>query len=319
MSITLRSTLNHWAFASLVPALLGLAIVQLSAEFGGLYGWTLFFGAPLMVGFLSAFFFSFQNPRPYLGAFLISQFSLLLVTVLILVCGFDGFICLLVVLPLAWPAGALGSILGSWLGARVGARQGVTLSALWLVLLPMLVGFEQALTAPPSVREVRSSIEIQAPIEVVWDNVVAFTQITEPPSWIFRMGIAYPIEARIEGQGVGAVRHCVFSTGSFVEPITAWERPHRLAFDVSAMPPPMHEITPYQHIDPPHLEGYLVSKQGEFRLTQVGDKVLLEGSTWYTHRITPEFYWSLISDEIIHRIHLRVLEHIRLRSESASR
>ena len=45
------------------------------------------------------------------------------------------------------------------------------------------------------------------------------------------------MKARIEGEGVGAIRYCSFSTGDFVEPITAWEKPHRLAFDVVKNPP----------------------------------------------------------------------------------
>jgi hypothetical protein len=44
-----------------------------------------------------------------------------------------------------------------------------------------------------------------------------------PPVWIYGLGVAYPLRARIEGEGVGAVRHCEFTTGAFVEPITAWE------------------------------------------------------------------------------------------------
>jgi hypothetical protein len=37
----------------------------------------------------------------------------------------------------------------------------------------------------------------------------------------------------------------------------------------------------------------------------------LEGTTWYHHGLWPAAYWQLGSDAIIHRIHLRVLRHIR--------
>ena len=50
----------------------------------------------------------------------------------------------------------------------------------------------------------------------------------------FKTGLAYPLRARLVGAGVGAVRHCEFTTGAFVEPITVWDAPHRLAFDVIA-------------------------------------------------------------------------------------
>ena len=37
----------------------------------------------------------------------------------------------------------------------------------------------------------------------------------------------------------------------------------------------------------------------------------LEGTTWYQHGLWPSQYWRLWSDAIIHKIHLRVLRHIR--------
>ena len=62
--------------------------------------------------------------------------------------------------------------------------------------------------------------------------------------------MACPISAEIEGKGVGAVRHCIFTTGAFVEPITVWDEPNTLAFDVTEQPPPMKELSPYD-IRPP--------------------------------------------------------------------
>jgi hypothetical protein len=41
----------------------------------------------------------------------------------------------------------------------------------------------------------------------------------------------------------------------------------------------------------------------------------LEGSTWYRLDLFPQPYWTLFSDALVHRIHQRVLEHVRDRSE----
>ena len=41
----------------------------------------------------------------------------------------------------------------------------------------------------------------------------------------------------------------------------------------------------------------------------------LTGTTWYSHGLRPSAYWSLWSDWIIHRIHMRVLTHIRAEVE----
>lgn len=93
------------------------------------------------------------------------------------------------------------------------------------------------------------------------------------------------------------MRHCEFTTGAFVEPITAWEPGKRLAFDVASQLPPMFEWSPYAHVHPPHLDGYFRSRRGEFRLRDLGDgRTELEGSTWYTLDLAPAPYWALWSD-----------------------
>ena len=115
----------------------------------------------------------------------------------------------------------------------------------------------------------------------------------------------------IEGEGPGAVRRCVFSTGAFVEPIEVWDAPRRLAFRVEEQPEPMRELSPFP-IHPPHLDHYLVSHRGQFLLTPLpGGRTRLEGTTWYTNRMWPAVYWQVWSDHIIHTIHLRVLRHIK--------
>jgi hypothetical protein len=63
-------------------------------------------------------------------------------------------------------------------------------------------------------------------------------------------------------------------------------------------------------VAPPHLDGYLVPRAGEFRLVDLGGRTRLEGSTWYEQRLRPEGYWVVFSDYIISKIHERVLTHI---------
>jgi hypothetical protein len=122
------------------------------------------------------------------------------------------------------------------------------------------------------------------------------------------------------GTGVGAERHCVFSTGAFVEPIEVWDDPHRLKFSVETNPAPMEEWTPYSHTVTAHLHGFLVSNGGQFLLTALPNRgTQLEETTWYRHTLWPAAYWRLWSDTLIHQIHMRVLRHIRKEVERGSR
>jgi len=175
--------------------------------------------------------------------------------------------------------------------------------------------WEAASLPPPPLLHVRSEVIVNAPIQTVWNNVISFPKISPPQQLMFKAGIAYPIDAEISGRGVGAVRHCNFSTGEFVEPITTWDEPRLLQFSVAKEPEPMKELSPYK-IHPPHLEGYLKCERGEFRLIPLpGGRTEMIGTTWYRDNIWPQEYWSLYSNAIIHNIHMRVLNHIKTVSE----
>ncbi len=313
----LSQTINRPWFAILAPALLGFGLAALCVRASEFYGWSLFLGLPVLVSFLSGFCTAYQRDVPFRRVYWISVASLIALGALILILALDGLICLLMALPLALLISLVGASLGRVLGraCKRGARAVAPLLA--ALLFPGLVAFDRGTQSPEPLREVRSSVVVDAPVETVWRAVIAFPKIQEPPTGIFRLGIAYPIEARIEGTGVGAIRYCVFSTGSFVEPITHWEEPTYLAFDVRESPEPMRELSFYEHIEAPHLHGHMVSHRGQFRLVERAGGVFLEGTTWYTHTLAPQWYWGPVSDFIIHQIHGRVLNHIKRTSEAA--
>lgn len=230
----------------------------------------------------------------------------------LMIFAIEGLICIAMATPLA--------ILLMWLGSFIGyliIRKKPDSSAMSILILmgmiPIMSFVEKDTTS--ELRAVTTSIEIKASPDKVWENVVEFPQLEEPTEFIFKTGIAYPINAKIEGTGVGAIRYCNFTTGSFVEPITAWNEPNLLQFDVLEQPEPMKELS-FWDIDAPHLHDYFVSKKGQFKLTKLSNgNTLLEGTTWYYHNITPAFYWRFWSDEIIHKIHERVLSHIKKNAE----
>jgi hypothetical protein len=163
---------------------------------------------------------------------------------------------------------------------------------------------------------VESAIIVHAPPDVVWERVIAFPPLPPPTGLLFRAGIAAPLAATIDGAGVGAVRRCEFTTGTFVEPIEVWRPGRELSFSVVSQPDPMRELTLYPGPRPPHLDGYLQSTRGQFVLEPLPDgSTKLIGRTWYRVHMDPVPYWRLWGDRIIHAIHLRVLEHVAALAE----
>jgi uncharacterized protein YndB with AHSA1/START domain len=278
-----------------------------------LYGGALFFGTPFVMGMTTAIIYNRKHLRPLGTTIGLALASILFCGAATMLFAIEGLLCLLMAAPIGMALSALGALVG-WAMAWQSRRPG-TAAAMMVAALPVVTGVE-AQVATPTLREVTTSIEIAAPPEQVWPNVIGFGELDAPPQWFFQLGIAYPMRATIDGEGVGAVRRCEFSTGPFVEPITTWDPPRRLAFDVTSQPPSMTELSPYKRIDAPHLEGYMVSRRGEFRLVPLpGGRTRLEGSTWYTLSIFPEEYWVVWGELLLHAIHGRVLDHIRDLSE----
>jgi uncharacterized membrane protein YhaH (DUF805 family) len=300
-----------------LPVTAGLAWI--STNVMQQYGWGLFVGLPFFLGLAAAVLHGIHGPRQVMSCISVAWLAVALLAGVLIGIALEGAICILMAAPIALALATLGAIVGHLIQSRPnGGRDAGPVVSSMILLLPGLFATEKWLEPEPRRIEICSSVEVDAPPEAVWEHVVAFAELPPPTELLFRAGVAYPLRAEIHGVGPGAIRHCVFSTGPFVEPIEVWDEPRRLEFGVSAQPPSMRELSPYPELAPPHLESFLVSHRGRFVLEPLADgRTRLEGTTWYTNRMWPSAYWKLWSDEVIHRIHLRVLEHIRARAEAA--
>jgi hypothetical protein len=289
------------------------AIVLVATGLLGVYGATLFVLTPFALGSITAWLFNREHARPLAETIRVALLGLVIGCGAMLLFAVEGVVCIAMALPLAVPITILGAIVGRAIALQRGPRPAT--AVLVLLLAPGLPLADLPRAEPP-LREVCTTAIVNAPPEVVWRHVVTFSELDEPPRWFFRLGLAYPQRATIVGTGVGAVRRCEFSTGPFVEPITAWDAPTRLAFDVASQPPPMTEWSPYAGLAPPHLSHAFRSRRGEFRLVPLaGGRTRLEGRTWYALDMQPYGYWTLWSDGIVHAIHGRVLAHVKALAE----
>lgn len=276
------------------------------------YGLTMFLGTPFLMGLVIGVVSNTSRARSTSQTMTLVGIGLAMAALSLIGVAVEGIVCLVMALPLAVPLALLGAVVGQSIASTRTPAAGM---ALLLVIMPA-GSFLDRVVGADAVRVVTTSIDVQADPSRVWRHVVSFSDITERPEWLFRLGLSYPLRARIDGAGVGAIRNCEFTTGSFVEPITRWEEPSLLAFDVVSQPAPLREWSPYARVYAPHLKGFFRTTHGEFRLIALPNGgTRLEGRTWYSLRMAPAAYWTPMADAILHRIHHRVLRHIATLAE----
>ena len=301
----------------LAMSLVSIPAVLLSTDVFQIYGLALFAAMPFAIGLVATLLYSFHEYRKFSECISVSVLTVLISFIALIIFAIEGLVCLV----MAFPFAIVFAILGAFIGYKIQCKSSISSGKSKFILLilffvPLIMGMEYAFDPQPKLISVKSYVDIEASTEKVWQNVLAFPALPEPNRFLFKIGIAYPTHAEIEGKGVGALRECHFSTGAFIEPITIWEENKLLRFDVVEQPDPMRELSPYKNIHPTHLDGFMKSKQGQFLLTKLPDgKIRLEGTTWYTNKMWPQMYWNAWSDYIIHQIHVRVLEHIKNISE----
>jgi hypothetical protein len=304
---------------SIVPAMASgvfcaLLAVGVSTYVERTYGWTLFVLVPFVIGLHATLALSRRRPIFLGDALVVSSLALLLFGSILFAVAVEGLICLVMAAPIALPVAMLGGAVGY--GLR---RQTVVRNPAMFLLLAGLTPFgataERALHLSAEIFPVTTSIDLPASPERVWQTVLQPAKLAPPEQALFRAGVAYPLASHIEGAGPTATRYCDFSTGKLIEPVVVWDDRRRLRFTVASNPLPMQEWTPYARLHPPHLDGFLVSRQGEFRLEPLANGgTRLYATTWYQHHLWPARYWKLWSDYIIHQVHGMVLENIARRA-----
>ena len=160
------------------------------------------------------------------------------------------------------------------------------------------------------------SIDVAASPAAVWDSIVHMGPIPDAPAAPFRWGLAYPLRGEIHGAGIGAIRVGVFSTGVAYERVTEWAPGRKLSFIVLSDPPSMHELSPYAHVNAPHVRGYFRTRDARFTITPLANgRTRLTLATHHDLDLEPALYWLPMAQWAVHANKVRVLRHFRDQAE----
>jgi hypothetical protein len=154
----------------------------------------------------------------------------------------------------------------------------------------------------------------------VWQNIERVRTIEPnelPKSWNRIIGFPQPLEATLNHDGLGGVRHATFAGGVlFLETIDIWEPQRRLGFSIHADSDQIPTTTLDEHVK---VGGpYFDVLHGEYVLEpQVGGMVRLRLTS--RHRVSTDFNWyaRLWTDAVMHDVQHSILYVLRNRCEAA--
>jgi len=230
----------------------------------------------------------------------------------------EGGICAIMAAPVFMLTSAAGSALATWALRTLRRRRGASL----LVVLPLAgLPIEPMLPAPERDGQVTTVMEIAAPPQEVWRHTVAIPRIA--PRELKRtfshsvVGVPQPIDARLQGNGVGAVRHLRWTGGvTFQEVVTRWEENRALSWTFRFGPESIpRAIEAHIKVD----SAYLKIADGEYRLEPLpGGRTRLTLSTHYRIATPINAYCEWWGRIFLNDFHAVVLEVIRARAEKGA-
>lgn len=291
-----------------------LAVVVSALSFGA-YGWGLFVMTPLLVGVTTGYAVNHGERRSVRSTINLVTIAGLLGSLALLMLALEGFMCIILIAPMALVLAMVGGVVGRAAAICVHHPAQPMMA---VALLPLLFALDAAMPPEMPIAS-QHSIVIAAPADEVWTALTDDRPVAADGGLVGLAGLAYPLESHLVGTGIDRRRIGRFSTGVANERVTAWQPGRLLAFRVIDQPPAMEEMSPYRRVHAPHVSGYFDTIDTRFDLTPMGGgRTRLTARSTHILRIDPVLYWGPIARWAIGQNVGRVLRDIRDKAEGGS-
>jgi hypothetical protein len=278
---------------------------------------------PFTMGFVSVFTAERESSRSVAMWVFLPWIPVLLGSAASLVFLWEGWICVLMFIPVALGWSSIGGLVAGGVVHMIRSRTARNMSAACILILPLTIGpWERNVFTYTDLRTIETPIDITAPPEVIWRNierVPVIRPVELRPSWSRRIGFPAPVEATLSYEGIGGVRHATFAGGVlFIETIDIWEPERRLAFSIKAQGDQIPPTTLDEHVK---VGGpYFDVLRGQYVLEPLGNGVTrLHLSS--QHRVSTDFNWyaRLWTDTVMRDLQNTILQVIQKRCETEAR
>jgi polyketide cyclase/dehydrase/lipid transport protein len=223
------SAVRAITFGSLTAIAIGLFGFVLLHFQWAVYGVVVFLAVPIAAGFVAR-----RIAGPGRNTLITLGISLVLGLGILITTGLEGWVCILMALPLILSGLLIGIGLAILLSKSPNNSSSSTTAL--LVGIPLLLfssGWVEKSIAPKQRLEVIStSVVLHATPEKLFDMLKDVETVDAHRPFLMRIGLPVPIKCRLERGSVGAARTCYFDHGYIREEVVAWEPPNLMKMRV---------------------------------------------------------------------------------------
>ncbi len=274
------------------------------------------FVLPIILGAIPVMFSTKEQLKSYMTYLLLPWGITLTFFLLSFVSGFEGTICLVIIVA---PFLLLGTF-GAFIYRLIKLRSDGKGTKLYVsLLLPFLVlAIETNLPVTNQIHTVSTTIEIDADKLKVWENVKNIRNIETheiKTHFVHAIGIPLPLNGQIDKEGVGGIRNITWEKGiKFEEKIKTWDEGNGFTYYINVDPKSIPPTTLDEHV---MIGGkYFDVIEGGYVIDHITDNKSLVTLTC-TYRVTTNLnlYSKLWADFILNDFNEVILEVIKKRSE----
>jgi hypothetical protein len=281
---------------------------------------TYIFILPIILGAIPVLFSTKEQLKAY-KIYIISPWIITFTFfVLSFVTGFEGMICLVIIVGPFLVLGTTGAFIFRLIKLK-NASNGTKLHI--SLFIPLLIlGVESNFKATDQIHTISTKIEINADKANIWENVknVKNIQADEIEThFVHLIGIPKPINGELDKEAIGGIRHITWEKGiKFEEKITSWEDKIGFTYDIQVDSSSIPPKTLDEHV---MIGGkYFDVIKGSYKIEEIDTMKCIVTLTC-TYRVTTNLnlYSKLWANFILNDFNEMILEVVKKRSEKLNK
>jgi len=284
------------AIATFLLCTLGFTLFHF--ELVGL-GYTFFIVVPLCIGYSLGIKLDWG-----ISLVIAVMMGLTLFFFLLLTAGFEGLVCVIMLLPIFIPVVLIGILIGYNLRKRslkTDKKNIIKISLYPLIVLLFSGGIEHFFSNKFENAKVESTIYLPYEASTVYDFIKSVDTLAGKRSLLMNLGLSVPQKCVLEKEEVGAKRTCYFENGTIEEKLTDIKRGEYIKMKVT-------------NYDLPGFK-WLKFDDAIYLFDQKGDSTKLTRITTYQSQLKPRIYWEFWERQAIEAQHEYVLNDLKRRLE----